>query len=347
MPNYGSVIQISRTLDVPSGFTVDGTPVAAPTFAVKRSNNTDISGRPGLIVELLVDGSPPDKTATVAGRLAAGTAVRVGNTTHELQEALDFKGGDFELGDYWYRADTFGRTSVEPVIEEEDQAAVRATLRRHACIDVANAFLIAAPSNAKGRTRSRRQLTIQGAIFDAAFQPAMRLGVPQNAASRSDGDTRQTVGVGIPRFAPFSGSIPIGWSDASTPFFPSSVNQTITNFATVGYSLDPGVAVAVFTDALTENWADGTAVSFLTTEAADHWAEPIDDAISQRLVADDDATAVEEVQAAAWEIALPGEPSGELIRDEYGRVWTVQGFEAIGNGRWRVEATRNIGGDVA
>ena len=349
MPNYGTIVQLSRTLTTPLGITVDGDAVEAPTFAVKRSNNADISGRPGLIVELLVDGSPPDKSATVAGVIPVeGTICRVGNASHRLREPLNFVGGDQPLGDYWYSANAFGQTRVEPVLGD-DPSKVRDALRRAACIDLASAFVVAAPSNTKGTSGSISggtppALRIEGAAFDAAFEPRSRSGVPQDATVNTTRVDRMTVGVNIPRFAPYGGNTPVGWSAASRPFFPAAPSGTIVNFATGGYTLDPGVAVAVFDDALTENWADATAVSFLITDGISHWAAPLDDAISQRLVEEESATSVESVQSGAWEIESPIIPTGELLTDEHGRVWTIEGFEALGDYRWRIEGTRVLGG---
>lgn len=355
MPALSELITVAKSQPAPANLTVDGAAPPNPSFAVKRSRETDITGRPGFIVDLHVNGAPVATDAVVKGSIPAGTALTVGDSTHRLREALDLGGGDINFLSYWFETDRFARTSVEPLIiaaDDDFNSELRAALRRLAAIDEAAAFIVSAPNSLKGRqgtpgSSSAVDLKVVGTVFEEAFSPAMRTGIPFTAAVATDMETVRTVGVDIGSVAPLAGTVRKGWSSGADSFFPDPSSATVAAISSMGATLPPGRGIAVFQDDLIQDWADGVAVRFSLLDGLEQWARSLDEIISDRLIEEPTGVRVQTTAVGRWEISSVPEPTGRAVIDHYGRVWTVRGFEAKGNDIWHIEAVRVLGEEAA
>lgn len=359
MPPFSDIVRLSTEMAAASGIEIDGETPASLGFRVRRDKsalgrNVDISGRPGIVVELTVDGAAVAADAAVTGEIPPGAIVTVGNAVHRLRNALTFGGGDRDLYDNFINASRFGVTDVEPV-ERLTVEATREILRTTGAIDVLPAYLITAPNKTKGGTAaSGGDMFLRPFWYTDAFAPSDRTGIAIAAATLDDTATRSTIGVRLDNLGPRTVAAPAAaqpWSSDANAFFGAGrsgfPSQTRQLFQTVGVTLATGVGIAVFDDVLTENWADETAVTFAVAEELSTWARFISEAITQRVVQSGDAATVETLSVAEWEIESARRPAAEAVTDRYGRVWNVSGFEAAGADRWRLEATRTIARDAA
>lgn len=360
MPDYPHLLSLLRNSPSALGITVNGSDASNATFQVyrqdvrRRNAPPDITGRPGLVIQMLVNGNPVASNAKVVGKVPAGAILVIGNSEHVLREPLELQGGDFDLIDYNWRQSqpVFGSAdyTAEPVLD--DEASTRAALRRAASIDAADAYITSAPNETKGaqvtrflRSGEAQDLMLRPRFFTAAFNPTERVGIPQSAAQASDTVTRMTIGTDVPYIAPRgSVRIPRGWSRDANSFFTPLLGNALSVFSTCGYSMDPGVGVAVFDDLLTESWADKTAVQILSVVSQPQWAKFLGEDITQRIVEVRGASTVRTVVLSSWEIESINEPAAELLTDPEGRVSVVVGFEYQGRNRWHVQGRREIAG---
>lgn len=347
MPAYSEVIRLFRQSTQLPGFTLNGAPITTVAFRVKRPKRglrKNIKGRPGLTVEMLANGEAIPRNAKVKGTLSPGkVVVTVGDEAHQLAQPLEFGGGDKDVIDYWFSSTSAQSFDVEVV----NTPTIREDIRLLAALEVTDAYVISAPNETKGR-KSPKPLPSGPILFSPpwfvdSFDPKRRTGTKTAASTLADTETRETIGVYVGALTPIVANlVDIGWSDSANAFFTdSALREGVKIFSRGGYTLPAGAGVAVFDDELGNNWADDTPVTVSLVSEQQTWARMLDETITDRLVETEGAADVQTVATAQFEIAEATPPAGiDSLADRYGRVWTVIGTEALGGGRWNLEATR-------
>ena len=326
----------------------NGTVIAKVGFRVARGmingfpSGRDISGRPGIGIEVTDNGASVNTGDRITGEIPAGFVVNIGNASHVLREPVSFAGGDIEMAGEIFTLGSFGANRRR--VQYTGEADTRARLRRAGAAEWWPGFQINYPGATKGYTDgylNRGLITWLGFWYTDAFTIATVEAVGLTAPDLNTKTTVQTTGTVIPRTnTPLNSHVTDTYESSDARIRPEVGG--VPFLATSGLTLPAGTGIAVFDDTLTQNWADQTPVTFAGDVKVPRWSQFQSEGISERVVETDQTAALQTLSLGKWLLRSQGTPTGQRFEDDLGRVWTVVGYEYAGRNEWLMEAMRDI-----